>query len=338
MARMTRHHDRSAAPLDLLPTSRAAALDPGSGGGAVCWRIDQIWGDGVGILGGPPKCAKSWFGLDLAVSLASATPFLGRFAALDPGPTLVYLAEDALPQVRARIAGLCLHRAIDLDSLDLHVITAPAIRLDQPADQARLVATLEQLRPKLLLLDPLVRLHRLDENSSADISALLGYLRELQRRFDVAIVVVHHLRKSIRAQLGQALRGSGDLHAWNDHGAYLTRTGPRGEHLRLTLEHRSAPALDPIELQLVSRADGSATHLEIVDAPTIPGGAPLAALAAPSLRDRVLLAIRRADHPLSRAQLRDVLHVNNNRLGQVLAELERSGHVGRSDAGITLTP
>jgi RecA-family ATPase len=110
---------------------------------------------------------------------------------VSPGPTLVYLAEDALPQVRARIAGICSHRGIDLSALDVHVITAPAVRLDQSADQKRLSATLEQLRPKLLLLDPLVRLHRLDENSSADISSLLGYLRELQRRYDVAVVVTH---------------------------------------------------------------------------------------------------------------------------------------------------
>jgi hypothetical protein len=333
---MTRNDHAVAAPIDVLPTSRAGALDPGRGDGAIHWRIHQVWGDGVGILGGPPKCAKSWFGLDLAVSLASATPFLDRFAALDPGPTLVYLAEDALPQVRSRIAGICLHRAIDLATLDMHVITAPAIRLDEPADQARLAATLDRLRPKLLLLDPLVRLHRLDENSSADISALLGYLRELQRRFDVAIVVVHHMRKSIRAHLGQALRGSGDLHAWNDHGAFLTRTGPGGEHLRLTLEHRAAPALDPIALHLVSRPDGSATHLEVVDAQESSSDGSAAAPAAPSLHDRVVSAIRHAGHALSRAQLRDTLRVNNNRLGIVLSELEHAGRVRRSDAGIAL--
>ena len=213
---------------DTLPTRRAAALDSGDCNGTFRWRIDQVWGEGVGILGGPPKCAKSWFGLDMAISLASATAFLGHFAVRDPGPTLVYLAEDALPQVRARIAGICQHRAIDLAQLEVHVITAPAVRLDQALDQKRLAATLESIHPKLLLLDPLVRLHRLDENSSADISALLGYLRELQRRYDVAIVVVHHMRKAIRAHLGQALRGSGDLYAWTDHAAYLTRSGPGG--------------------------------------------------------------------------------------------------------------
>lgn len=333
---MTHYPDRSpdAGP-DGLPTSRAAALESRDSGGSVHWRVDQIWGDGVGILGGPPKCAKSWFGLDLAVSLASATPFLGRFTICDPGPTLVFLAEDALPQVRARIAGICSHRALDLASLDLHVITAPAIRLDQADDQRRLAATLERIRPKLLLLDPLVRLHRLDENSSADISALLGYLRELQRRFDVAIVVVHHMRKSVRSQLGQALRGSGDLHAWTDHAAYLTRVGPNGERLRLTLEHRSAPALDPFELKLVSRPDGSATHIELATATPHSVPAPPADQ-EPALHDRVVTAIRRAGRPLSRAQLRDALRVNNNRLGSVLAELEHAGRLRRTDAGISL--
>lgn len=58
---------------DSLPTRRAAALDCGDSDGTCHWRISHVWGDGVGILGGPPKCAKSWFGLDMAVSLASAT-------------------------------------------------------------------------------------------------------------------------------------------------------------------------------------------------------------------------------------------------------------------------
>jgi hypothetical protein len=274
----------------------------------------------------------------MAISLASATPFLGHFAVRDPGSTLVYLAEDALPQVRARIAGICLHRSLDLADLDLHAITAPAVRLDQSADQKRLAATLDRLRPRLLLLDPLVRLHRLDENSSADISALLGYLRELQRRYDVAIVVVHHMRKAIRAHLGQALRGSGDLYAWTDHAAYLTRSGPGGERLRLTLEHRAAPALEPLELRLVSRDDGSATHLEVASSSVTPSGSetPPAVTAGLALHERVVLAIRRAGQPLSRVQLRDVLRVNNNRLGDVLNDLERSGRIRRSDAGIAV--
>jgi hypothetical protein len=58
--------------------------------------------------------------------------------------------------------------------------------------------------------------------------------------------------------------------------------------------------------------------------------------AALALHERVVLAIRRAGHPLSRLQLRNLLRVNNNRLGDVLNDLERSGRIRRSDAGIAV--
>jgi len=310
------HEDRE------LPVVRAGdlpALEPGGQ-----WLVRDVWGQqAVGFCGGQPKCAKSWLGLDIAVSVASGTPCLDRFAVDDKGNALVYLAEDALPRVRERISALCAHRSLDLDALDLHVITAPAVRLDLQADQQRLDATLARLRPKLLLLDPLVRLHRLDEDSSADISALLGFLREMQRRHAVAILIVHHMGKRVRAQLGQALRGSSDLHAWSDDNAYLTRHG--GDRLRLTLEHRSAPAGEPLELRLAARADGSATHLEIVAADTCASAAPLA--------DQVLDVLRNAGTRLPRVELRARLRVNNERLGEALAELEKARRVTRSHDG-----
>lgn len=313
-----------------LPTSRAVDLAHTPDG--TRWLIDGVWSKGVGIIGGIPKSAKSWLGLDMAISVASNTPFLGRFKVHDSGPALVYLAEDALPQVRERIAGICAHRQIPLDSLDLHVITAPVVRLDKTDDQQRLAATIVKIGPKLLVLDPLVRLHRLDENNSGEISHLLGYLRELQRTHALAIVLVHHMSKRVRAQLGQALRGSGDLHAWVDHGAYLIRSADK---LRLTLEHRTAPSQEPTDLRLVSLPDGSATHLEVDDdINNTPEGT--TAPHVPNLHDLVIDTLRRAQSPISRAELRSTLRVNNNRLGEVLASLEHQGLVVRSDLGLRL--
>ena len=129
------------------------------------WLIEHIWGRAaIGLIGGAPKCCKSWLGLDMATSVASGTPCLGRFLVEDRGPALVYLAEDALTAVRARTLALCQHRRLDIAALDLHVIAVPSLRLDIERDQHRLAATLARVRPRLLLLDPLVRLHRLDEN------------------------------------------------------------------------------------------------------------------------------------------------------------------------------
>ena len=84
------------------------------------------------------------------------------------------------------------------------------------------------MAPRLLVLDPFVRLHRIDENDAGQVSALLGYLRELQREHDVAVLVVHHARKNGSAgQSGQSLRGSGDFFAWADSLLYVRRPRPR---------------------------------------------------------------------------------------------------------------
>ncbi|MBM4345172.1 MAG: AAA family ATPase [Deltaproteobacteria bacterium] len=96
---------------------------------------------------------------------------------------------------------------------------AGVLRLDPQTDQRRLAQAVQRYRPRLLLLDPLVRLHRLDENSASEISGLLGYLRHLQRWGNVAVVLVHHASKKLRAQPGQGLRGSSDLHAFGDSNA-----------------------------------------------------------------------------------------------------------------------
>jgi hypothetical protein len=306
--------------LQSLPVQRAAELEVQPP--EQTWLIQDLWGRAaVGIIGGAPKCGKSWLGLDMALSVASATPCLGHFPVQRPGPALVFLAEDSLPAVRARLEGLCAHRQLDLRALELYVITAPSLRLDQGPDRQLLEAMLARLHPRLLLLDPLVRLHRLDENSAAEISQLLGFLRDLQRAHNSAIVLVHHASKKHRAQPGQALRGSSDLHAFGDSNAYLAR---HQERLILTCEHRAARAPEPITLELVSTPEGHQAHLEVRSERMPPSA---------SLSERALRVLQSASKPISRKALRDTLRVNNQRLGEVLETLNRQGVVVHTDSG-----
>jgi len=307
-----------------LPVQKAASLERKTT--AEAWLVQQLWTHrAVGFVAGHPKAGKSFLVLDLAVSVASGTPCLGHFAVEQPGPALVYLAEDTLPNVRERIAALCNHRGLDLDALELYVITTPTLRLDNAVDQARLAATLQQYKPALLVLDPLVRLHSCDENRADEISALLGFLRTLQREHQVAIAVVHHLGKKHRRELGQSLRGSGDLHAWSDSAAYLTR---RNEQIVVTLEHRSAQAPPPLTLSLELGADGKSPHLERVSQ----HGDPL----PPPLPERIREILSRAKTPVSRSALREQLRINNLRLGHELSALEEKGLVARTPSGWVL--
>jgi AAA domain len=191
------------------------------------WLVEELWGaSSVGVIGGAPKCAKTWLGLDMALSVATGTACLGKYAVPQPGPVLVYLAEDALLVVRERVAGMARHRGLDLAGVDIHVITAPTLRLDRGADRTRLLETTRRLRPRLLLLDPLVRLHGIDENNAGEVAELLAYFRSLQRQLDLSVLLVHHTRKNAAGGVaaGQGLRGSGDIHAFGDSNLYLRRT------------------------------------------------------------------------------------------------------------------
>jgi hypothetical protein len=259
----------------------------------------------------------------MAVGVASGTPALGHFPAALRGPALVYLAEDALGEVRARIEALCRHRRLAIEGPELFVITVPSLRIDRELDQERLASTIAELRPRLLLLDPLVRLHALDENSAAEISGLLGYVRALQRRFDLAVVLVHHASKRHRAQPGQSLRGSSDLHAIGDSNAYLAR---RDEHILLTLEHRAARAPEPMLLELVDH-DEATTHLRVCHA-SLPNGT-----AERALDEEILDLLSGEGRSLPRTEIRARLRVNNQRLGDVLSRLERLGRLQRTARG-----
>jgi hypothetical protein len=200
----------------------------------------------------------------------------------------------------------------------------PSLRLDTDRDRERLRLTLAAHRPRLLVLDPLVRLHRLDENSAGEVSALLGDLRAIQREHHLAIVLVHHLRKNgaPRGQDGQSLRGSGDLHAWGDSNLYLRR---RDRHLLLTVEHRSAPAPAPRTLEL---ADEPAPHLRVVDEP--------APVPTADLARQVVEQLAATDAPLDRETLRERLRVRNAAIGEALVRLRAAGRVERCAGGFRL--
>jgi hypothetical protein len=306
-----------------LPVVRASDLADGDPEPA--WLFEGLWAEaGVGLIGGEPKSFKSWLALEMATSLASGRPCLGVYDVERPGRVLLYMAEDAAAVVKQRLAAICRHRQLDLAALPIYVVTADALRLDQEGDQQRLRRTVERLRPCMLLLDPLVRLHAVNENSAGEISTLLAYFRQLQRAFQCAVVIVHHSRKNGSAtRPGQTLRGSGDLHAFGDSNLYVRRNRDR---LTLTFEHRAAPAPDPVELRLASDDD---PHLEVI-------GPAESAHCDDPLDERVLQVLAREPGPVTRRTLRTSLAVRNTRLGEALNRLQTRGRVTRRTEGFAL--
>jgi hypothetical protein len=308
-----------------LPVLRASELP-------VCppdhhWLIEDLWADeAVGIVGGEPKCGKSFLALDMVVAVAAGVPCLRRFRPARSGPVLLYAAEDALHLVRTRLDGICEAAGVRLVDVPIHVITAPSLRLDLTEDRAQLQATVAALRPILLVLDPFVRLHRIDENAASDVAPLLAYLRDLQRRLALAVVVVHHARKGGQAlRAGQALRGSSEFHAWGDSNLYLRRLDDR---LLLSIEHRAAPS--QTDLPLALRSVGNALALAIVEA------TPTAVMPPRSPIEKLEDVLAHTDRPLTLAELRHACRIRTAHVCQALAALTAQGRVHKTVLGYQL--
>jgi len=260
--------------------------------------------------------------LDMSLSVATGTACLDRYRVPQPGAVLVYLAEDSLAIVRERVEGIARHRGLDFDSIPLHVITVPVLRLDREPHRTQLLETARRLRPRLLLLDPLVRLHGIDENHAGEVAELLAYFRSLQRKLDLSVILVHHTRKNAPggAAAGLGLRGSSDIHAFGDSNLYLRRTGDR---LMLSSEHRAAAAARSVYLELVT-TDARTAHLAVTGD-----------VGGEKQRDlqRRVLDILAENRVLTRAKLREMLSVKNQRLGTALEALQQAGQIGRTPTG-----
>jgi hypothetical protein len=313
-----------------LPTLRAAQIDSAPASSVQSWLIEGLWSaEAVGIIGGEPKCCKSFLALDLAVSVASGTPCLRHFPTCQRGPVLLFAAEDAAHVVRARLEGIAAAAGVDFQSLDVHIITVPVLRLDRHDHQLALAATVAQLQPKLLVLDPFVRLHCIDENVVADVAPILGYLRSLQRSYHNAVALSHHARKGAAHERGgQALRGSSELHAWGDSNCFLRRIG---QQLLLTIEHRAAAGRD--RLPLVLKDHPPALALEVLDQQP-----PLAPAAQRSCRERIEKILADAGEPLTLTKIRAVVRMRTSDVSQALAALIAEGRVIKAAAGYQAIP
>jgi len=312
-----------------LPVVRASELETPPR--QQSWLIERLWTyQAVGIIGGSPKSGKTWLALEMAVSVASGSPCLETFPVPKPGPVLLYAAEDSATALRTRVETLARLHKIDFKRLDLHVITADSLRLDQPDHQARLEATLQLYRPALLVIDPLVRVHAIDENVAGQIAALLGYLRFLQRNTGAAIALIHHIRKNVshNGGAGYSLRGSGDLYAWLDSFLYLRmHQGQR----TIAAEHRSAPSFGPIALEL-AQSESVGPHLRI----TSLNGSLAENPPQEGLASRIVELLSAAPGALTIGTLRSRLQVRNERVVEALRSLEAEGKLVRSKNGIAI--
>jgi AAA domain len=205
---------------------------------------------GILFIGGEPKVGKSLLVANLALALAAGANRIG-FPIPAARRVLVCQFELPVPQFVSRLA--IMRRALGA-AADEHLLVdtrAGGHLLSAAQGLGHFVSAAKAASAEVIVLDPLYSAHDQDENDTRAMAALCQSLLRLRDASHAALVVVHHVRKSIgRHEIGSAFRGSSALHAVGDSYMLLTRPSPQLATVELRFQFRYAASQAPRLLEL----------------------------------------------------------------------------------------
>ena len=195
---------------------------------------------GILFVGGEPKVGKSLLVANLALSLAAGADRLG-FPISKPCRVLVCQFELPVPQFAHRLATMRRAMGNGADHNLFIDIRAAGHLLSAPQGFQHFLAAAHAAAAEIIILDPLYSTHDQDENDTRAMASLCQSLLRLRETSRAALIVVHHVRKSIgRYEIGSAFRGSSALHAVGDTYLLLTRPAPQFNTIELRFQFRYA--------------------------------------------------------------------------------------------------
>ncbi len=203
------------------------------------WVVPGILPEGVTILAGKPKLGKSWLAMDLCLGVAFGGAVLGT-KRVEGGPCLYLALEDSPRRLQRRLRSLMAggSESGGEDAPEGFEFATAWPRVGEGCEE-RLRAWLEaHPRARLVVIDTLKKIRpKADVRKGvydADYEALEPLL-PLAAEFGVAVVVVHHTRKTPGADPLEEVSGSFGLSGGVDGVLVMRRErGSRDAALHVT--------------------------------------------------------------------------------------------------------
>ena len=183
----------------------------GYGGGGVSWEIEDWLPDAsITFLVSPPESYKTWLLLDLAVSVSSGVPFLGRYQVNYPGPTLIIQQEDSHAGLTDRLALIVEQKMKAIAKIegdewqvpvmpDLPIYIHPSrmLRFDNERVLEELEKQIAEIRPRVVMIDPLYSTTSQVDNYMADLANQMMILKTWRDKYGCSFVIAHHSKKNL---------------------------------------------------------------------------------------------------------------------------------------------
>jgi len=239
------------------------------------WMIEGIWQrTSHGMIAGEPKTYKSIIATDMAVSVASGQPFMGKFAVHHQGPVLMIQEENAPWLVQDRVGKIVNHRGLLAgevkdkpltvkfpEMLPIYFLNNMGFDLTKPEDREFIELAAKEKSPVLIIFDSLyLMLGGKDENSAKDLREVLEWFIRLRYAFHTSVIVLHHWNKGGKSERGgQRMLGSVTFHAWVESALYTSVLKEENHEIVLDREFRSFVKPSKIDIRF-DMADPGELH------------------------------------------------------------------------------
>lgn len=206
------------------------------------WDIEG-WLPSASITGvvAPPGSFKTWLLIDLAVSVATGTPFMGQFKTNGSGPVIFVQQEDPIPLLQERI-GLIMQQKLDqggptnggdwyefpiADDPEIYVHTlteGPSMRPDIEEVRDAFCDLIRKVRPRLVIMDPLYSIIGGGDDFWANAVHDLQFMKTIRTETDTGFLWAHHTSKGQVDTNREAGWGSQFLNAFIETGWQIRKT------------------------------------------------------------------------------------------------------------------
>lgn len=239
---MCRRYAEQSRAVEYVGISASGLLNESAKG--IDWCISPLLPkEGIGIIAGAPGHGKSWMLLDIATDVSLGRPWLGKFE-VQAGRVMYVDEESTKGLLRHRLRKLLAFKGVDAEQLRIDFYIGEGLSLSDPASVEQFSNKVDTVKPGLIIMDSLIRVHKAEENNATALAQTFGVVKKIIRDFGCAVLFADHLRKPSAFSSGpeQEFRGSTEKLAAIDCGLIIHRVGEN-----LLLEQAKARYTEPIK-------------------------------------------------------------------------------------------
>lgn len=172
--------------------------------------FNPLWpADAYGVLAAEKKAGKTWISLDMVVSAASGTPWLGIYEVERAGPVLVFLGEGGKRKMLRRLRAIGEDRGVDIAELPI-TFCFRVPHLTNEEHRAEIRRQIEREAPVLVVIDPLYLAARGAKGASLyDMGEVLEAVQILCQRHEAALCIIHHWNQTGTGRSADRMSGAG---------------------------------------------------------------------------------------------------------------------------------